>query len=215
MKRSQIITLALMGTPLLLTACGQSGPIEKAFIYPDVQACKTDGKLTDEACQKEFENAQQEHLKNAPQYTSQADCENDFGPARCESQSRSSGSVFLPMMTGFMAANMLNNLRSPPAYSDSQNCNAGSNNSNCASSTSSGFNARQGNWRGQPLYESKDDAGSWRTADNRYVSRSTGEAFVSHSATESKSVGRISRGGFGRTASMHASSSSSFHSSGS
>ncbi|HQQ62223.1 MAG TPA: DUF1190 domain-containing protein [Pseudomonadales bacterium] len=214
MKRSQMITLALMGAPLLLTACGQSGPMEKAFIYPDVQACKTDGKLTDEACQKEFDNAQQEHLKNAPQYTSLADCEADFGDARCESRTNSGSSVFLPMMAGFMAANMLSNLRAP--YPDTQNCNAGVNNgNNCNTSTTSGFSSRYGSWRGQPLYESKDDTGSWRTADNRFVSRSSGESVVSHAATESPSVGRVSRGGFGKSASMHASSSSSFHSSGS
>lgn len=111
MKRSKSLKLALMGATIFtMTACDQ--PDETASIFESVDECaKFEGQDLDQ-CRQGWEKAAQEHVRTAPKYTSIADCQADFGPEQCEQapqQTTSGGSIFMPMMMGYMMGSMLSN----------------------------------------------------------------------------------------------------------
>ncbi|NVK17057.1 MAG: DUF1190 domain-containing protein [Methylocystaceae bacterium] len=123
MKRSKSLKLALMGATILtMTAC--DNPDEVAAIFEDVDECaKYEGQDLDQ-CRQGWEEAKQEHIRTAPKYTSVADCQADFGEGQCEQapqQTTSGGSVFMPMMMGYMMGSMLSgggrsNVATQPLY---------------------------------------------------------------------------------------------------
>ncbi|MDH3704245.1 MAG: DUF1190 domain-containing protein, partial [Alphaproteobacteria bacterium] len=72
----------------------------------------------------------------APKYNSKADCEADFGAERCETapyRSSGGGSVFMPLMMGYMMGSMIagrSSVVSQPLYrsaDDSKNFRTGDN----------------------------------------------------------------------------------------
>lgn len=113
MKRSRSLKLALMGaTALTLTACEE--PLQDVAIFEDVNQCENEIGFDRDACVANFKKAQEEHVRVAPKYTSAEDCEADFGAAQCEiapQQTQSGGSVFMPLMMGYMMGSMLSNNR--------------------------------------------------------------------------------------------------------
>ena len=123
MKRSKSLKLALMGaTVLTMTAC--DNPDEVAAIFENVDECaKYEGQDLDQ-CRQGWEKAAQEHIRTAPKYTSVEDCQADFGAEQCEEapvQTTSGGSVFMPMMMGYMMGSMLSgggrsNVATQPLY---------------------------------------------------------------------------------------------------
>lgn len=101
MKRSRQLQLALMSiSPFMLSACGEEH--QNALIYPSVDACIKDQVLTSEQCQKEYANAQLEHEKSAPRFSSANECANQFGAGQCYQPSGSN--YFLPLLAGYMIA---------------------------------------------------------------------------------------------------------------
>lgn len=101
MKRSRHLQLALMSiSPFMLSACGEEQ--QNALIYPSVDACIKDQVLTSEQCQKEYANAQLEHEKSAPRFSSANECINEFGAGQCYQPSGSN--YFLPLLAGYMIA---------------------------------------------------------------------------------------------------------------
>lgn len=173
MKRSKSLKIALMGASVLaMTACDQ--PDEVAAIFEDIDQCAQHDSMDRQECRANFELAEEEHIRTAPKYTSIAECQADFGPEQCEQapmQTSSGGSVFMPLMMGYMMGSML----------------------------SSGTRS---NVATQPLYRSKDDPKSFRTADNQKVSSKTGVQTVSRDVTQrpSTKTSTVRRGGFGSTA---------------
>ena len=170
MKRSRSIRLVAMGAGLLLVAGCEEAKVDTA-IFEDARQCEANG-ISAEACQADLARAREAHVQVAPKYTSQADCEADFGAAQCEvapQKTTSGGSVFMPLMVGYMMGSMLNGNRVGAA---------------------------------QPLYKSRDDRANFRTADNRSVGATTGRTQVSRSAAAAPSVKTrtASRGGFGASA---------------
>lgn len=123
MKRSKSLKLALMGaTVLTMTAC--DNPDEVASIFESVDECaQYDGQDLDQ-CRQGWDKAAEEHIRTAPKYTDVADCQADFGEAQCEKapqQTSSGGSVFMPMMMGYMMGSMLSgggrsNVATQPLY---------------------------------------------------------------------------------------------------
>ncbi len=109
MKRSKSLKLALMGaTVFTMTACDQ--PDESAAIFESVDECAQYKGQDLDQCRQGWEQAAQEHVRTAPKYTSIADCQADFGPEQCEQapqHTTSGGSVFMPMMMGYMMGSML------------------------------------------------------------------------------------------------------------
>ena len=172
MKRwNSISAAAVMSvSAIALSACDE--PKVDAEIFSSLQQCTDNSDSTREQCEQGYKEARSQHAEVAPKYTSKNDCEGEFGAGRCEQapyQTRSGGSVFMPMMMGYMMGSMM----------------------------SSG--GRRSSIFPQPLYRAADDPKGYRTADNRKVSSKTGRTQVASSAGRRPSMKRstLSRGGFG------------------
>ena len=171
MKRSKSIGLVAMSASVIaLTACEE--PAVDAAVFETLSQCLANGDVDRAQCEADFKAAKEQHARVAPKYTSQTDCEADFGAQQCETapyQTQSGGSVFMPLMMGYMMGRML------------------SGRTGAAS---------------QPLYRSKDDKNSFRTADNKKVGNTIGRTQVARSSTRAPSMksSTVSRGGFGARA---------------
>ena len=114
MKRSKSIGLVMMGvSAIALTACEEQQV--DAMVYDSVQQCVADNEMTREQCQTDYQAAQTAHVQAAPKYTSVEACQVDFGPENCEEapqRSSSGGSIFMPLMMGYMMGSMLGGRRS-------------------------------------------------------------------------------------------------------
>ena len=62
----------------------------------------------------------------------------------------------------------------------------------------------------QPLYKSRDDRSTFRTATNTPVAKGVGPAYIKPSSVQPKAAGVVNRGGFGAQAAKRSSSASSF-----
>lgn len=108
MKRSKSVRLVAMGTGLLLVAACDEAKVDTAM-FESLQQCQSLGFEASE-CKANYENAQAMHVDVAPKYTSRTDCETDFGAEKCEiapQRTSSGGSVFMPLMAGYMMGSML------------------------------------------------------------------------------------------------------------
>ncbi len=121
MKRSRSLTLALMSaTAMTLAACDNP---EEVAVFENAQQCATQEGFDIKACEANMKQAREEHVRVAPKYTSIADCEADFGAGQCEDapqRTTSGGSVFMPLMMGYMMGNMMagrtSNVATQPLY---------------------------------------------------------------------------------------------------
>lgn len=186
MKRSKKAALMLMvpATTLLFAGCGENR--EQALVYTSPSECAEAAFNTPEQCQADFANAQALHPQVAPKYLSKEECEVDFGQGQCETapeqavsnQTGQSSSVFMPMMMGFLAGQMMGN----NAAANLQQPAAGS------------------KVPTQPLYKSRDDRSTFRTATNTPVSKGIGPITLKPSQVQPKVGQVVRRGGFGQQA---------------
>lgn len=158
-----------MGTGLLLVAGCDEAKVDTA-VFETAKQCESLGFSADE-CRANYERAREMHTSVAPKYTSEDACEADFGSEQCEvaPQRTSSGGG---VFMPLMMGYMMGSLM------------GGSGGANAAA---------------QPLYRSRDDRGTFRTADNRSVGSSVGRVQVPRSAASAPTIKTrtISRGGFG------------------
>lgn len=101
----------------LLSGCGDK---EEAVIYQKVDDCISDNPDLADQCRAAYEYALQEAQRTGPKYSTQAECTQEFGYNSCVRAPQSDW--FMPAMTGFMFARMLNNNRpyySQPMYQSS------------------------------------------------------------------------------------------------
>ena len=101
-------TLAMGVSLLALTACEE--PKVEAAIFENVQQCISNGDATPEQCEQNFREAKTQHAAVAPKYASLSDCQSDFGAEKCEQapyRTSSGGSVFMPLMAGYMMGSLL------------------------------------------------------------------------------------------------------------
>jgi len=108
MKRSKSVKLVAMGTGLLLVAACEEAKVDSA-LFESVKQCTGLG-FSEQECAANYQQAQQTHIAAAPKYTSQADCEADFGAEKCEiapQRTTTGGSVFMPLMAGYLMGSML------------------------------------------------------------------------------------------------------------
>ncbi|MEE3001011.1 MAG: DUF1190 domain-containing protein [Pseudomonadota bacterium] len=166
-SRSIGVSLVVSASLISLTACDE--PKVDASVFKSLEQCKKDPMMRASQCETSFKEARNQHAAVAPKYTSQADCQADFGEGKCERapyRTSTGGSVFMPMMMGYMMGSMLGGRTSMMS---------------------------------QPLYRSAKNPGTFRTADNRSVGSKTGKTSVARSATSRPSFksSTISRGGFG------------------
>jgi uncharacterized protein YgiB involved in biofilm formation len=97
---------------LSLTGCDGTPDLQDAR-FTTVSECVNAG-MAEEVCQSGFNAAQLEHQRSAPQFNTLSSCEQDWGSNNCMPMSASNGagyssggSVFVPMLTGFLISQAL------------------------------------------------------------------------------------------------------------
>ncbi|KZD01039.1 DUF1190 domain-containing protein [Oceanibaculum pacificum] len=129
MRRSRSIKLLFMSASVVaLTACGEE---IQTGVYDTVERCALENPVAE--CEKSLAAARQVHEETAPRFQAKEDCEQEFGPGRCEpsgvtggvaggaageQQQASAGSTFIPFMMGYMLANSLrsSSVAAQPVY---------------------------------------------------------------------------------------------------
>lgn len=117
MKKSRSVKLALLGgASMALAACGDDAPPPDAKFFSSVEECST--QYDEAACQEAQAASQKISDEEAPRYARKEDCEAELGVGNCETrQTASGGSIFMPLMMGYMLGNMLSNNRyNQPVY---------------------------------------------------------------------------------------------------
>jgi uncharacterized protein YgiB involved in biofilm formation len=100
MKPRNVFKFAFLGvTALTLVACAEAE--DEVLAYDSVQACIAAGQQDEAVCRSEFAKAEKLHAEVAPRYAGANQCYSDFGYNRCY---RSSNSMWLPFMMGYMLA---------------------------------------------------------------------------------------------------------------
>ncbi|BFM48994.1 DUF1190 domain-containing protein [Marinomonas sp. THO17] len=97
--------LALAVASMTLAACGETE--EEVTIVSSVDDCIANTSLSAQQCEVAYKKAVAEAVRTGPRYTSMWQCEEDFGYNQCVAPQ--SSNFFMPMLTGFMIGNLLNN----------------------------------------------------------------------------------------------------------
>ncbi|MGX9417489.1 DUF1190 family protein [Vibrio sp. RC27] len=103
-------TLSVAVVSAMIAGCGDS---EEAVIYQHVDDCISDNPDFAQQCKAAYEYALEEASRTGPKYNTENECIQEFGNNSCVQVNNSSW--FMPAMTGFMFARMMNNNR--PYYS--------------------------------------------------------------------------------------------------
>ncbi|MBE1237811.1 DUF1190 domain-containing protein [Phaeovibrio sulfidiphilus] len=113
MKRSKSLSLLLMGSVALgVSACDSQQ--DDVRVFSSIQDCIASDLFSYSECKSFMDEA----LSNTPAFTSQADCEAQFGAGACQAGTQGapqdgsqvvqgSGSMWMPMLAGFMAGHFL------------------------------------------------------------------------------------------------------------
>lgn len=149
-KRSSTVALTILGAAsFALAGCKEEQVDAQAF--PDLASCQaaaTDGGLfTADQCQQAFADAETLHVEAAPRYESLAVCEEQHGEGNCGSeaeqvQNGGSGSIFMPLLAGYLIGSMLGRAGGGMAASQPMYRNASGGFTNAARTSS--FSANQG-----------------------------------------------------------------------
>lgn len=189
MKRTSKLKLTLMlGAGVGLSGCGESD--ESALLFKDVDDCEQWGVERFE-CEVQYQEALANHYIEAPKYTSESNCESDFGFDQCE---RDNNSIWRPIMAGFMIGLVAEAVDEALDYAKKKK------RKKYAHFGGSSYGGSK------PLYRAKDDFFSFRNSNNQTIGsiNNRGSIMVKKSkvkfTSKPKSISR-SRGGFGSRAS--------------
>jgi uncharacterized protein YgiB involved in biofilm formation len=191
MKRSKSLKLTLMlGLTGALSGCGDNE--EQTLVFNDIDDCNAFG-VDVEACTSQYQQALENHLAESPKYISEALCESDFGFDQCENN----GSIWQPIMAGFMLAAVAEAIDEGLDYRKKKKRKQAYLNGGYFGSA-------------RPLYRAKDDYFSFRNSNNDYISSvsNRGSVMVKKSKTSYPvTTQRVTtkRSGFGRSASSRSS----------
>ncbi|HHQ6560260.1 TPA: DUF1190 family protein [Serratia fonticola] len=98
----------------ILAGCEQAD--ETVSLYKNADDCSTSNPSMSEQCTTAYNNALKEAEKTAPKYATREDCVAEFGEAQCTqapaqagmaAESQSSGSMWMPLMAGYMMGRMM------------------------------------------------------------------------------------------------------------
>ncbi|SDE10955.1 DUF1190 domain-containing protein [Limimaricola pyoseonensis] len=112
-KRSRHVRIALLGAAAFsLAACREEDVPSAAF--PTLEACMEAAAgpgtwVTEQSCEEGFGQALEAHVETAPRYDDEALCEAEHG-TECVVDERAGGgggSIFLPLMAGYLIGNMM------------------------------------------------------------------------------------------------------------
>ena len=108
--------LAVGVAGVLLSACSDNR--QDATVYTSVDDCKQDFPNAVEKCEAAYQTATNEAMRTSPRFSSEYDCEHEFGPNQCRAVNTNNGSFFMPFMAGFMVSQLLspNRYYSQPLY---------------------------------------------------------------------------------------------------
>jgi uncharacterized protein YgiB involved in biofilm formation len=113
-KRSSHVALAILGAAAFtLAGCTEEEVDAQAF--PDLESCQLAARDSIEFsaadCATTFAEAESLHVEAAPRYDSLAVCEEQHGEGACgseqQAQAGGSGSIFMPLMMGYLIGSML------------------------------------------------------------------------------------------------------------
>ena len=115
MKRwNSIFVVMMMGvSAIALSSCEE--PKVDAAVYDSAEQCIKDPGVLREECEQSHKEARAQHAAVAPKYSSAEDCQADFGVGKCEQapyRTSSGGSVFMPLMMGYMMGSFIGGRRS-------------------------------------------------------------------------------------------------------
>lgn len=113
-KRSKRVAIAIVGAAAFTLAGCEEEQVDAAA-YPDLQSCLDDAALGSifqaQQCQEAFAEAEALHVEAAPRYDSLEVCEEQHGEGACDSEAEAtqggSGSIFMPLLAGYLIGNML------------------------------------------------------------------------------------------------------------
>lgn len=114
-KRSRTVALSILGAASFAIAGCREEQVE-AQAFPDLASCKAaaaeGGLFTAQECEQTFAEAEQLHVESAPRYDSLQVCEEQHGVGNCGSedqqvQNGGSGSIFMPLLAGYLIGSML------------------------------------------------------------------------------------------------------------
>ena len=169
-RRFNLKPISLAIASITLAACSDT---RQATVFKDLDHCSIQNPGLEQECQAAYEQALEKAADTAPKYQNRRDCENEFGNNTCTNyRASSSGSIFMPMMAGFMFSRALDRNRydNAPVFTSS-------------------------NYR-SPFY------GDWVSSDGyRYGSNRKSSVTVGNKAfnPKPKVTRTMSRGGFGST----------------
>jgi uncharacterized protein YgiB involved in biofilm formation len=142
MKRSKrlVLTTMMAGGGLSLAACGDNPPaatqwgdppaaaapaqVGSTETYQTLADCRLDDKFTDQQCEQSFAAAQAENDANAPRFSDQPTCEEQFGAGNCVQRSQGATNFFVPFLAGYVVAEVVDEIgdamryRGRPYYRD-------------------------------------------------------------------------------------------------
>jgi len=124
-KRSRAVALTILGAAAFALAGCREEAVE-AEAFPDLGACKAAAEqggstFSSLDCEIAFQEAQTLHAEAAPRYDSQQVCEEQHGVGNCGSEQQATGSgggsIFMPLIAGYLIGNMLGGSRAGVAPS--------------------------------------------------------------------------------------------------
>ncbi len=113
-KRSRGIAISILGAAAFALAGCQEEQVDAAA-FPDLKSCtdaaQSGGMFSSQDCDVAFAQAEALHVEAAPRYDSVAVCEEQHGAGACGTEAAvtqgGSGSIFMPLMMGYLMGNML------------------------------------------------------------------------------------------------------------
>src|SRR4051812_4095340 len=100
-RRSAAIGLSALTLSGGLAACGDGAKDTPMKVYASAEACQQSGQDWN-TCNTSYQQAQAEQLKTAPRYKTREECLRETDGDCAETPGSGGGSMFMPLMTGFM-----------------------------------------------------------------------------------------------------------------
>ncbi|QPM92464.1 DUF1190 domain-containing protein [Pseudooceanicola algae] len=113
-KRSSRVSIAIVGAAAFTLAGCREEQVD-ASAFPDLQSCLDEsargGMFTPQECETSFAEAEALHVESAPRYDSLEVCQEQHGVDACGTEASAtqggSGSIFMPLLAGYLMGNML------------------------------------------------------------------------------------------------------------